>query len=98
MNVFISKRAGGAAERIDAQWRQAADHPDTFAREFLEAVDFLSSVEHPGSPFPTTRRPGLKRLLLPKSRCHLSFEVDPQRQEIRVLHVWDGRRRSAPKL
>jgi hypothetical protein len=96
--VYISKRAARAAERIDARWREVGDYPGTFAREFLDAIEFLRSVENPGSPFPTQRRPALKRMLLPKSRCHLYFEVDRQRQSIRVLHVWDGRRKAAPKL
>ncbi|MBE7483634.1 MAG: type II toxin-antitoxin system RelE/ParE family toxin [Polyangiaceae bacterium] len=98
MKVFISKRARQAAERIDARWRASADHPDTFAQEFLAAVDFLESEPAPGSPFPTTRRPGLKRFLLPKAHCHIYFDVDETQQVIRVLHVWDGRREKPPKL
>ncbi len=98
MNVFISKRAGRAAARINARWRNHADYTDTFAQELLEAIDFLGSVDTPGSPFPTEKRPGLKRLLMPKSRCHIYFEIDKQKQMVCILHVWDGRREAAPKL
>jgi hypothetical protein len=35
---------------------------------------------------------------MPKSRCHIYFEIDERKQMIRVLHVWDGRRETAPKL
>jgi len=75
-----------------------AAHPDTFAREFLAAIDFLESTPSPGSPFPTPKRSALKRFLLPKAHCHIYFEIDEPEQMIRVLHVWDGRREKPPKL
>ena len=98
MKVFISARARQAAERIDARWRKRADYPKTFADEFLATIDLLESVGSCGSPSPTTRRPGLKRVLMPKSHCHLYFEVDERQRMIRLLHVWDGRRERAPRL
>ena len=85
MKAFISKRAARAAERIDARWREHADHPTTFALEFLDAVEQLEASGGVGAPFPTSRRPDLKRVLLPKSRCHLYFEVDELRQAIHIF-------------
>ena len=98
MNVFISKRAQRAAERIAARWRKHADDPSIFPREFLEAIEFLESMANPGSPFPTPRRPGLKRIVTKKSYCHIYFEIDEPKQIIKVLTVWDGRRGRPPKL
>jgi len=98
VKAFISKRAAQAAERIAARWRRHARDPDVFSRELLEAIDLLETTRSPGSPFPTARRPHLKRLLLRKSRCHIYFELDEPRQMIRILHIWDGRRARPPKL
>jgi plasmid stabilization system protein ParE len=98
VKVWISKRAARAAERIDKRWREHADIPGLFALELLEAVELLESTRSPGSPFPTARHPGLKRLLLRKSSCHLYFELDHTDHAIRILDVWDGRRRRPPKL
>ena len=98
MKAFVSKRAAHAAERIDARWREDANYPEVFAREFLEAIEFLETTPGPGSPFPTPRHPMLKRILLRKSRCHIYFEIDVPNQMIQILHVWDGRRKHAPKL
>lgn len=98
MKAFISKRAARAAERIDARWRERADHPATFAYEFLDAIERLEASGGVGTPFPTSRRPNLKRVLLPRSRCHVYFEVDESRREVHILHVWDGRRERGPKL
>lgn len=98
MKAFISKRASRAAERIDARWRERGDDPALFAREFLEAVERLEATRGAGQAFPTPRRASLKRLLLPKSRCHVYFEIDEAAQRIQILQIWDGRRERAPKL
>ena len=64
MKAFFSKRAARAAERIDARWRECADDPGVFAREFLEAIELLETNRGPGTPFPTAKHPSLKRVLL----------------------------------
>ncbi len=98
MKAFISKRASRAAERIDARWRERGDEPAIFATEFLEAVERLETTRGAGQAFPTSRRRSLKRLLLPKSRCHVYFEIDEAMQRIQILHIWDGRRERGPSL
>ncbi len=87
MKAFISKRAAQAVERIAARWRRHARDPGIFPRELLEAIDLLETTRSLGSPFPTARRPHLKRLLLRKSRCPIYFEIDEHGQMIRILHV-----------
>jgi plasmid stabilization system protein ParE len=96
MRVLISKRAARAAERIDDRWRQHADYKLLFADEFGAAIELLATTPTPGSSVPTDKRPGLKRLLLSKSRCHLYFEIVGD--TIRILHVWHASRERAPKL
>jgi plasmid stabilization system protein ParE len=98
VKAFISKRAARAAERIDARWRERADYPDLFARELAAAIDLLETTMGVGAPCPTPKLSALRRLLLPKSGCHIYFEVDVDKEWIRVLHIWDGRRELAPKL
>ena len=98
MKAFLSKRAARVAERIDARWREHADDPGVFAREFLEAIEQLERSGGLGSPFPTPSRPALKRLLMRKSRCHIYFEIDDASQAIHILHIWDARRERGPNL
>ncbi len=45
MKAFLSKRAARAADRIDERWRNRADDPGIFAREFLEAIQRLEMTE-----------------------------------------------------
>jgi hypothetical protein len=96
VKAFLSKRAARAAERIDRRWRQHADDPGLFADEFLAAVERLESSPTPGSPFPTGTRPTLRRMLMPRSICHIYFEIDEAKQTIQILQ--NGRRERAPKL
>ena len=98
MKAYLSRRAARAAERIDSRWREHADDPGIFAAELLAAVERLESNMTPGLPFPTAKRPGLRRILMPKSRCHIYFEIDAAKQTIQILHIWDGRRERVPKL
>jgi hypothetical protein len=98
VKVRLSRRAQLAIDRIDARWRKQADHPDTFLRELLSTIDFLESVDTPGTPCPTAGRPALKRVLLEKSKCHVYFEPNEALHTIDVLTIWDGRRERPPKL
>jgi hypothetical protein len=98
VRVDISKRARRDAERIDAWWREHRDARELFAREFQEAVHFLKTVASPGTRFPTARRPGLRRLLLPKTGRHLYFEIFETEQVVRILSLWGAPRERPPKL
>ena len=98
MKLNISKRARLRAEKIDERWRSEADYPHLFAQELYERLMQLSETPQIGSPWPTERRPNLKRLLLEKTQYHIYFEVDERKQEIRILTVWGARRGRTPKL
>ncbi len=45
----------------------------------------LRDVAHAGTQRSTARRPKLKRLLMEKSKCHIYFEVDEQREVLSVV-------------
>jgi plasmid stabilization system protein ParE len=96
LKVRIAPRAQREAERIDTQWREAADHPEVFAEDFLEAVKTLEELPGIGSPWPTAKRPGLKRMYLKRPSVHLYFVREAD--EVRILCVWWSRRRKDPLL
>jgi plasmid stabilization system protein ParE len=98
VKAYLSKRAERSAERIAARWHKNADDPDVFAREFLEGVTLLETTQSPGAQCATKAHPGLKRILLRKSRCHVYFEINERKQRIQIISVWDARRGRPPKL
>jgi hypothetical protein len=87
-----------ASDRIDTRWIERGNEPRLYARELLNAIGHLETVSEPGTPWPTARRARLRRLLLPKSKVHLYFEIDEARQVVKLLTVWDGRRGRPPTL
>ena len=98
MRVEVSRRAQRSIERIDARWRRHADYPNIFIDEMVAAVEHLETVAHPGTPCHSRMRPGLRRMVLEKTKCHLYFAVNERKHQIELLQVWDGRRERPPKL
>jgi hypothetical protein len=78
----------------------AKDRPDTrelLADELAQPAKDLETIPHLGTPHPTGRRPLLKRLLLEKTKSHVYFEVDEQKEESRIL-IWGAPRGREPNL
>jgi hypothetical protein len=98
VRVEIVGRAQRSIERIDRRWRKEADHPQIFRQELDALIEHLESVSNPGTPCATARRPGLKRMLLEKTKCHVYFVIHDAEQRIDVVQLWDGRRQEPPKL
>ena len=99
MKVKFTPRGDLRAQKANAWWRK--NRPDTselFADELARAVKDLETITHLGTLRPTERRPLLKRLLLEKTKCHVYFEVDEQKEEIRILMIWGAPRGREPKL
>ncbi|HTM44168.1 MAG TPA: hypothetical protein VL137_04390 [Polyangiaceae bacterium] len=99
MKVKFTPRGDLRAQNANAWWRK--NRPDTaglFAEELGQAVKNLETIAHVGTPHPTERRPHLMRLLLEKTRCHLYFELDEKKEEIRILMIWGAPRGRDPKL
>lgn len=98
MKVEISTRAQREAKRLDSWWREHRDAQELFALEFQEAVEILGTVRIPGAPWPTSRRPRLRRLLLKKTNRHVYFEIFERKQVVRIVTVWGAPRKPPPKL
>jgi hypothetical protein len=98
VRVEIALRAQRSIERLDARWRRQTDHPDIFREELDRLIVHLETVGNPGTPCGTVRRPGLKRMLVERTSCHVYFVVDIAQQRIDVLELWDARREKTPKL
>lgn len=99
MRVVFTPRAQARAKSARATWRSRAEHaPDLFDDELAVLVYRLKTIPQFGTPYPTARRPHLKRSLLEGTQYHVYFERDERKQEIRVLMIWHARRGRTPKL
>ena len=84
---------------IDQWWvanRQAS--PDLFLDELAGAIDLLSELPDIGSPFKRTNRPGIRRLLLRRSKYCIYYFHDRHRSMVYILAIWSTFRGSDPRL
>ena len=99
MRVLVTPEALEQLDRRRQWWREHRDKaPDLFDEEYLAAVARIRGA--PGS-FPVhVQRPGraIRRCLMPKTHCHLYFEIFDQAGEVWVVAAAGGQRRRPPRF
>ncbi len=97
--VVLVDEAEQQLKSIDHWWvahRQAS--PDLFLDELDQAIDLLSDLPDIGSPFKRTDRPGIRRLLLRRSKYWIYYFHDRRRSIVFILALWSTFRGSNPSL
>ncbi len=93
-----SPRAAREIERIERWWsknRPAA--PGLFMEELVAAEAHLMTAPETGEAWRARRGRVIRRWLLPKSKYHLYYVHDAERERLLVVAVWGAVRRE-PKL
>ena len=86
-------------ERAVRWWRENRPAaPRLLEREFDAALDLLETTPETGRVYPTVNERVVRRVLLPKTRHHVYYEINLSRQEVRILIVWSAVRGRGPKL
>lgn len=98
MQLWVSKQAQQQIEKIDLWWRENRPEAPGFLAELEATFRRLQDVPNHGHPWPTRRRPDLRRTLLHVTQNHVYYRVDAGTQTIRVLAVWGAPRGRGPKL
>ncbi len=101
MKVVVSstKQADQQALEADAWWqanRSAA--PNLFWEELKAAIAMLSDAPDIGRPYRYRPVPGVRRLLMPRSRYHVYYVHRQEAQVVVVLSVWSAVRGRRPPL
>jgi plasmid stabilization system protein ParE len=65
--------------------------PEAFDEDFTQATNDIAETPFIGKPAPA-RKPGLRKLLLPRIRCYVYYRVISE-NEIEVVCLWHGSRR-----
>ncbi|MFL5264425.1 MAG: type II toxin-antitoxin system RelE/ParE family toxin [Anaeromyxobacteraceae bacterium] len=99
MKLVFTPEAERQASEMDAWWREhRPDARDLFARELAEARELMAATPGVGVTYTDANAKTARRVLLPKTRNHVYFEVDEQRGLVIVLAVWGAPRRRGPQL
>jgi len=99
IRVRTTRQADEQALRIGEWWRQhRIAAPMLFVDELLGALELLEDAPDLGGRYRRAKVPGLRRLLLPRSRYHVYYVHDLAAQGVVLLAVWAAVRRAGPRL
>jgi plasmid stabilization system protein ParE len=99
MPVRITPEAQAQLEERKRWWRQHRDKaPDLFDQEFVAAVQRIGSSPMSFPVFTEKHDRSIRRCLMPKTQCHLYFEILEDRSEISVVAAGGSRRRKPPRF
>jgi hypothetical protein len=99
MKLFFTPRAERQAAEMDFWWREnRPGSRDLFARELAEARAQITGAPAAGSIYSTRSGKLYRRVLLPKTKNHVYFEVDETRNMVIVHAIWGAPRNRGPKL
>lgn len=99
MKLVFTPEAERQVSEMDTWWREHRPKASNlFARELAEIGELLSSTPTMGSKYVTRSGKQVRRVLMPKTRKHLYFEIDEDQRRIVVLAVWGAPRGSGPYL
>jgi plasmid stabilization system protein ParE len=95
----LSLSARRQADQLDRWWRRnRAATAGLFARELAEAREMLAHTPELGTVYAERRGAVARRVLLPKTKNHVYYEVDRASGMVTVLAVWGAPRVRGPKL
>jgi plasmid stabilization system protein ParE len=78
--------------------RESPCRQNPLAAEFQAAVERLAIQPACGLTYQLSDKPGVRRLLLPRSRYHVYYEVDDANRVVTILAIWHAMRGQGPRL
>lgn len=97
--VQLLAKAKAELEVIERWWAlHRREHPDLVSEELAEAAATLAASPDAGLEYAPRRRPGIRRIFLPRSRYHLYYRVLQDERSVEILAVWYAGRAKGPPL
>lgn len=99
MKLVFTPDAERQASEMDSWWREHRPAArDLFARELAEAGALIARTPSAGAIYTSKRGLQFRRVLMPKTKNHLYFEVDEAREFVIVHAIWGAPRGRGPRL
>ncbi len=97
--LVILPEARGQSRSIERWWRiNRTAAPDLFRTELRAALRLIRQLPSVGAVYEGARVPGLRRLLMPRTRYHVYFALDEAARTVFVYSLWHAARGSGPPL
>lgn len=95
--VVVAAEAERHASAIDRWWRtNRGAAPDLFRDELAAALELIGLAPIAGRPYRSAGVPGVRRVLLRSTRCHVYYVV--READALVVAVWSSVRKTGPDL
>ena len=99
MKTRFTSPAQRHADKIDRWWRENRPATrDLFARELEEARKRIEQTPGIGTVYIERQGTSVLRVLLSKTKNHLYYELDSQKDVAMILAVWGAPKARGPKL
>ena|SRR5688572_2804536 len=98
VKIVLLEEAQRRFEAEDTWWRANRDAKELFVEEFSAALGRISSMPEVGQRYRRTRGKFIQRVLMTKTRCHVYYFHDEQKDVIEIHSVWGARKERGPKL
>ena len=83
-------------EAEDEWWRENRDATELFIEELTQTLEVLTSTPEIGQSYRVARGKLIQRVLMKKTRCHVYYFHDRERELVEIHSVWGARRERGP--
>ncbi|MGH7438618.1 MAG: hypothetical protein ACRENE_23260, partial [Polyangiaceae bacterium] len=98
MKTRLAAPARKQATSLHRWWRKnRRASPDLFARELEAARKFIASTPELGTVYVERNGTVVRRVLMPKTRNHVYYEIDREHRVAIILAVWGAPKERGPK-
>ncbi len=98
MKVVLLDEAQRRFEAEDRWWRENRDAKDLFVAEFEEVLRQPGSMPNVGQRYRRARGRLIQRVLMKRTRCHVYYVHDSERDLVEIHSIWGARRKRGPTL
>lgn len=98
-DVRVAPRAQAQLDEVAAWWKaNRLASPKLVLDEFEAAVLRLRHAPLSGVSYRQSGARWVRRLLLPRSRCHVYYTIEETTQMVNIIAFWHVTRRRGPRL
>jgi plasmid stabilization system protein ParE len=99
MKIVFTPEGDRQTSEKERWWREHRPaSPDLFADELADALDLIANTPNVGAVYETVSGKAARRVLMPRTKNHVYFEVDEAHERVIVHAVWGTPRGQGPKL
>jgi len=98
VKIVLLDEAQRRFEAEDRWWRDNRDATELFFTEFQDVLRQLTSTPGVGQHYRRARGKLIQRVLMNKTRCHVYYCHDRERDLIEIHSIWGARRKRGPEL